>query len=172
MRARKRPGIETIQMKEMMETEDKISIRRAGLGDLEKVYECETTCFESPWSFAMLYEDIIENPNTVYFVVERGGEIIGYGGMWIVLDEAHITNVCILPAYREKGYAKQLMAVLADASRERGASGMSLEVRVSNKPALKLYKRCGFSIQGLRKKYYHNKEDAYVMWTEKDTIPI
>jgi len=155
-----------------MELDKDLNIRRAVLADLEKIHECEMTCFESPWSFAMLYEDIVENNNTVYLVVELNGEIIGYGGMWIVLDEAHITNVCILPGHREKGYAKQLMKALSRASKEHGAASMSLEVRVSNKPALKLYKKCGFSIQGLRKKYYKNNEDAYVMWTERDVIPI
>lgn len=154
-----------------MEQDKEISIRRAVLADLERVYECETICFESPWTFAMLYEDIIENPNTVYLVVELDGVVIGYGGMWVIADEAHITNVCILPEYRGKGYAKELMMALSKACLEKGASGMTLEVRVSNKPALKLYKRCGFTIQGLRKKYYQNSEDAYVMWTEKG-LPV
>ncbi len=146
--------------------ENRFVIRKAEQSDLEKIHECETASFEQPWTFAMLYDDIIENANTVYLVVEQSGEIIGYGGMWIVLDEAHITNVCIKPAYRNQGYAKALMNELARVSRECGANSMTLEVRVSNKPALRLYKHCGFTIQGLRKRYYQNREDAYVMWTE------
>jgi len=145
-----------------------VVIRKARLGDLDRISLCENTCFESPWSFAMLYEDIVENPNTVYLVVELDGKVIGYGGMWIVLDEAHITNVCILPEYRGRGYAKMLMKRLASEGNMRGAESMSLEVRVSNKAALKLYRSCGFKIQGLRKKYYQNNEDAYIMWTERE----
>ena len=155
-----------------MNLADKINIRRADFMDLEKIYECEECCFDSPWSYAMLYDDIIENTNTVYLVVELNGDIIGYGGMWIVLDEAHITNVCIKPEYRGLGYAKLLMKELAAVSKMAGAGSMTLEVRVSNRPALRLYKRCGFTIQGLRKNYYRNREDAYVMWTEKDGLTI
>lgn len=147
-----------------------ITIRRAEYLDLEKIFECETACFEQAWTYAMLYDDIIENQNTVYLVVERNGEIIGYGGMWIVMDEAHITNVCIKPQFRGQGYAWALMKELSKASKQNGAKSMTLEVRVSNKAALRLYKKCGFTIQGLRKKYYQNSEDAYVMWTERDTL--
>ena len=86
-----------------------ISIRRAEIGDLEQIHYCENTSFELPWSYAMLYDDIIENENTVYLVVELDGKIIGYGGMWIIFDEAHITNVCVLPEYRGRGYAYALM---------------------------------------------------------------
>lgn len=148
----------------------KLNIRRAEREDLEKIYECETASFDSPWTYAMLYDDILENPRTVYLVVELDGQVVGYGGMWIVLDEAHITNVCVKPEHRGNGYAKLLMKALLDESEAHGARSMTLEVRVSNKPALKLYKRCGFTIQGLRRKYYQNSEDAYVMWTERGII--
>ncbi|WP_346979927.1 ribosomal protein S18-alanine N-acetyltransferase [Christensenella minuta] len=145
-----------------------VVIRRAERGDLEDIHYCENSSFDLPWSYAMLYDDIIENENTVYLVVEKNGHIIGYGGMWIIFDEAHITNVCILPAYRGRGYAYALMQELNRAAKEHGADAMSLEVRVSNRAALKLYKKCGFSIHGIRKRYYSNNgEDAYVMWTER-----
>lgn len=145
-----------------------LAIRRAEIGDLEQIHYCENTSFELPWSYAMLYDDIIENENTVYLVVEFDGKIIGYGGMWIIFDEAHITNVCILPEYRGNGYAYSLMTALIGTAKEHGADAMSLEVRVSNKAALKLYKKCGFTIHGIRKRYYSNNgEDAYVMWTER-----
>lgn len=151
---------------------DGVTIRQAQITDLDKIYECETICFESPWSFSMLYEDIVVNTNTVYMVIEKDEQIIGYGGMWIIVDEAHITNVCVRPEFRGNGYAKQLMRSLAQKSHLYGAEAMTLEVRVSNRAALKLYKHCGFSIQGLRKKYYSNKEDAYIMWAEQSTMPI
>lgn len=144
-----------------------ITIRKARLEDLDAIYLCESTCFVEAWSYSMLYDDIIENPNTRYLVVQKGDRVVGYGGMWIVLDEAHITNVCILPEYRGNGYAYALMQALQEEAIANEASSMTLEVRVSNKNALKLYKKCGFSIHGLRKRYYpNNGEDAYVMWTE------
>lgn len=116
----------------------------------------------------MLYDDIVDNSNTIYIVVVQNGEIIGYGGMWIIFDEAHITNVCILPEFRGNGHAYKLMRELMKLARQNGADSMSLEVRVSNKNAIKLYKKCGFSIHGIRKRYYSNNgEDAYVMWTER-----
>ncbi|MEA4854581.1 MAG: ribosomal protein S18-alanine N-acetyltransferase [Christensenella sp.] len=147
---------------------NEVEIRVADIGDLEQIHYCENSSFELPWSYAMLYDDIIENENTVYLVVVKDGQIIGYGGMWIIFDEAHITNVCILPDFRGNGYAYALMRELIHVSKEHGATAMSLEVRVSNKAALKLYKKCGFTIHGIRKRYYSNNgEDAYVMWTER-----
>ena len=125
----------------------RVAVRRAALRDLEKIYACEAASFAEPWTYAMLYDDIFENANTVYLVVELSGEIIGYGGMWVVMDEAHITNVCILPEYRKKGYARVLMKELIRMGKERGAQSMTLEVRVSNKPALRLYKQCGHGYQ-------------------------
>ena len=144
----------------MRELKD-IVIRRARREDLEDIHYCENSSFDLPWSYAMLYDDIIENDNTVYLVVEKDGRIIGYGGMWIIFDEAHITNVCILPEYRGAGYGYRLMQELIEVSKEFGADAMSLEVRVSNKTAMKLYKKCGFSVHGIRKRYYSNNgEDA------------
>ena len=115
----------------------------------------------------MLYSDICDNEITVYCVIEEQGKLIGYGGMWIILDEAHITNVCVLPEKRRQGYATKLMDELAGIASGLGADNMTLEVRVSNEEALKLYEKCGFHIQGVRKKYYSNNgEDAYIMWKE------
>ncbi len=143
-------------------------IRPAQMADLEEIHFCENACLVPPWTYAMLYDDIIENNHTYYCVVELDGKIIGYGGMWIVIDEAHITNVCILPEYRKRGFAILLMRELMSHAKKCGAISLSLEVRVSNKGAISLYRKCGFSIHGLRKKYYSNDgEDAYVMWTER-----
>jgi ribosomal-protein-alanine N-acetyltransferase len=144
-----------------------IKIRRAERNDLEQIHTLENSCFEIPWSYEMLYEDICVNKGTVYYVVEEEGFVVGYGGMWIILDEAHITNVCIAPDKRRHGYAMLLMKKLCDKAQSLGADSMTLEVRVSNHDALHLYKKCGFTIHGLRKRYYsNNNEDAYIMWRE------
>lgn len=144
-----------------------LKIRKAACADLEQIHTLENICFDIPWSYEMLYEDICVNKGTVYYVVEDDGKIVGYGGMWIILDEAHITNVCIDPEKRRKGYAMLLMKTLCDKAQSLGADNMTLEVRVSNHDALRLYKKCGFSVHGLRKRYYsNNNEDAYIMWRE------
>lgn len=115
----------------------------------------------------MLYEEVCENRSAVYLVLLVNGRVVGYCGANIVLDESHVMNMCVLPDYRGKGYAKLMMRALQDASKERGADAMTLEVRTSNRAALRLYKDCGFTIQGLRKNYYNGREDAYVMWTRR-----
>lgn len=139
-------------------------IRRARLQDLDAVAACENACFEHPWSFAMLYEDICETAAAIYLVAELDGEIIGYGGTHIVIDESHITNLCILPEYRRRGYGHALMMALMDVSKDEGAEAVTLEVRVSNRAALHLYLGMGFTIAGIRRNYYEGREDAYVMW--------
>lgn len=147
--------------------DDEIVIRRAKIEDIRQIHYIESVCFDDPWSYEMLYNDIFDNDITVYMVVEKQGKVIGYGGMWIIFDEAHITNVCIHPELRRKGYAKKLMEVLTKEAADMGAYSMTLEVRVSNEGAMKLYNNCGFHIQGVRKKYYSNNgEDAYIMWRE------
>lgn len=143
---------------------DEMVIRRAVLGDLDGIYSCEQVCFEDPWSFAMLYDDICETPAAVYIVCELRGQIIGYAGTHMVIDESHITNVCVRPEYRKRGYGKALMETLMEISRENGAEAITLEVRVSNRAALRLYLGLGFTIAGIRRNYYPGREDAYVMW--------
>lgn len=141
-----------------------LTIRRAALGDLDEIYSCEQASFEDPWSFAMLYNDICETPAAVYLVGILHGQVIGYGGTHIVIDESHITNLCIRPEHRKQGYGRALMEALMDVSRENGAEAVTLEVRVSNRAALRLYLSLGFTIAGVRRNYYPGREDAYVMW--------
>lgn len=139
-------------------------IRRARLGDLDGIYSCEQASFEDPWSFAMLYDDICETPSAIYLVCELDGGIIGYAGTHIVIDESHITNLCIRPEFRGQGHGRALMEALMEVSRSQGAEAITLEVRVSNRPALRLYMDLGFTIAGIRRNYYPGREDAYVMW--------
>lgn len=146
-------------------------IRRAGLQDLDGMYSCEQESFEDPWSFAMIYDDVCETPAAIYLVCELDGEIIGYAGTHIVIDESHITNLCIRPGFRQQGYGRALMEDLIAVSRENGAEAVTLEVRVSNRPALRLYMDLGFTIAGIRRNYYPGREDAYVMWLGEGPRP-
>ena len=93
--------------------------------------------------------------------------IIGFAGMWHVLDEAHVTTIGVLPKLQGKGLGELLFLCLVDEAVRRGATWLTLEVRVSNYGAQQLYRKYGFTIQGKRQRYYtDNNEDAYIMWSE------
>jgi ribosomal-protein-alanine N-acetyltransferase len=98
--------------------------------------------------------------------------IIGYGGVWLMMDEAHITTLGVSPAYRGKGIGEFLLIGLIDVALQLGASWLTLEVRVSNTTAQNLYRKYTFKEAGVRKKYYtDNNEDAYIMWSDEITRP-
>lgn len=93
--------------------------------------------------------------------------IIGFAGMWHVLDEAHVTTIGVLPDYQGRGLGEVLFLAMIDEAIRRNAVWLTLEVRVSNYAAQQLYRKYGFSIQGKRQRYYtDNNEDAYIMWSE------
>ncbi len=92
--------------------------------------------------------------------------ILGFAGMWILYDEAHITTIGVDPTYRGRGLGEMLLVDLIAEALRRGATWLTLEVRVSNEPAQALYRKYGFSVQGTRRRYYSdNNEDAYIMWS-------
>ncbi|RLQ91189.1 ribosomal-protein-alanine N-acetyltransferase [Falsibacillus albus] len=133
--------------------------------DLDGVLEVEKESFSIPWSREAFYNEIENNQFAVYIVAEMEGQIAGYCGVWLVLDEAHITNVAVLPAYRGMKIGQSLMEKTMDLAREHGAASMTLEVRMSNEPAQGLYRKLGFKNGGIRKRYYtDNQEDALIMW--------
>ena len=102
-----------------------------------------------------------------YMVMERGGRILGYGGMWMIVDEAHVTNIAVSEAYRGQGLGKRLLRELMRTAQWLGAVRMTLEVRVTNEIAKSLYERMGFYASGIRPNYYSdNMEDALIMWAE------
>jgi [ribosomal protein S18]-alanine N-acetyltransferase len=98
--------------------------------------------------------------------IERTGAILGYAGMWLMLDEAHITTIAMRNNWRGKGLGELLLASLVETAYDIGAHRITLEVRVSNEPAQKLYRKYGFSEEGVRPRYYSdNNEDAFIMTT-------
>ncbi|MBP3040178.1 ribosomal protein S18-alanine N-acetyltransferase [Bacillaceae bacterium Marseille-Q3522] len=133
--------------------------------DIEEVLEIERLSFSVPWTREAFYYELQENRFAVYLVLLHKESIIGYCGSWIVMDEAHITNVAILPEYRGKKFGRALMEKIMNVAREMGAKRMTLEVRVSNHIAQSLYRKFGFQNGSIRKNYYSDiKEDALVMW--------
>lgn len=139
-------------------------IRQMEFNDLDGVMRVEHKSFTLPWTKGM-FEDELYNPQAHYLVLEVSGEIAGYAGYWKILDEGHITNVAIHSDYRRLGYGRRLIQALIEQAKAMDIVAMTLEVRVSNNPAISLYQSFGFQTEGIRKRYYtDNQEDAAIMW--------
>lgn len=135
--------------------------------DIDQILEVEHASFTTPWSREAFYNEIHNNKFAVYIVIEADGKIVGYCGAWIVIDEAHVTNIAILPEYRGMKLGEALLRKMMLKAISMGARSMTLEVRVTNYIAQSLYKKLGFQEGGLRKNYYSdNQEDARVMWVK------
>jgi [ribosomal protein S18]-alanine N-acetyltransferase len=135
--------------------------------DIDQVLEIEHASFATPWSREAFYNELNMNKFAVYIVLEVDQKVVGYCGVWVVIDEAHVTNIAILPKYRGRKFGEALMQNLFDVAKTMGAKSMTLEVRVTNYVAQALYRKFGFQKGGLRKNYYtDNQEDALVMWVK------
>ena len=138
-------------------------IRRMTLNDVDAVHAIETATFPRPWTREDFIKEMTVNACARYLVAERDGQVIGYAGAWIVLDEAHITNVAITESWRGQGIGKLLTAGLLQYASNLGVVYATLEVRRSNEKAKKLYQSQGFEYVGVRKRYYEdNGEDALI----------
>ena len=141
-----------------------IAFRPMQKADLDRVAELEKLCFRTPWSYNALAGEL-KNSVARYRVAEQNGVVIGYAGMWVIYDEAHITNVAIAPDARGHGYGRALMLEMMQLALSLGAAMMTLEVRESNLTAQSLYYSLGFEKAGVRKKYYSDTgESAYILW--------
>lgn len=138
------------------------------LADLDGVMVVERLSFLTPWSRDAFAEELLQT-FTVYVVARAGQHVVGYGGMHVVFDEAHVTNVAVHPDWRGQGLGERIMRRLIHLAAARGAHRMTLEVRASNEPAKRLYAKLGF-VTGpgaVRRGYYTDTgEDAIVMWKE------
>lgn len=142
-------------------------IRPMQESDLPKILEIEHACFPSPWAPQSFVSELRDNEYARYFCLEHEGKIIGYMGLWFILEEGHITNVAIAPEYQGIGRGEFLMRSVIDLMVKEGMERMTLEVRASNMAAQRLYGRIGFVTAGLRKGYYSdNREDALIMWLD------
>ncbi|ELK45814.1 ribosomal protein S18-alanine N-acetyltransferase [Halobacillus sp. ACCC02827] len=141
------------------------AIRQMTPADVEGVMEVEKISFPVPWSEETFQKEMDDNPYAHYYVVEEEGRIIGYCGLWLIIDEAHVTNIAIHPDYRGQKHGENLFRHTCEQAIEHGAIQLSLEVRVSNTAAQHMYRKFGLVPGGIRKRYYSdNGEDALVMW--------
>ncbi|MDN7246092.1 ribosomal protein S18-alanine N-acetyltransferase [Planococcus shenhongbingii] len=142
-----------------------ITFRKMTVKDIDEVYEIETLSFTLPWTKESFFYEMLHNENAYYVVAETDKGIVGYCGMWLVLDECHVTNIAIHPEERGKKLGERLMKAAIETAKAHGAILMTLEARVSNTVAQNLYQKLGFKNGGIRKRYYtDNLEDAIVMW--------
>lgn len=132
---------------------------------IDGVLEVENSTFHIPWTRADFEKEIKENNMAVYKVALDDGKPVGYAGMWHIVNEGHITNVAVHEDYRRQGIGERLIDALFDVANDREMIGLTLEVRISNMAAQKLYTKKGFRPEGFRKNYYQDtKEDAVIMW--------
>ncbi|MBR1607029.1 MAG: ribosomal protein S18-alanine N-acetyltransferase [Clostridia bacterium] len=141
------------------------TIRRMTVEDVDAVHAIEAATFAIPWSRQSFYEEMTRNACARYLVaVLDTGEIVGFAGMWVVLDEGHITNIAVRADQRGQGIGRALTAALMQYAANLGVVYMTLEVRRSNEVAQHVYLSHGFIQVGVRKKYYEdNGEDALFM---------
>lgn len=148
---------------------EQITFRRADIDDIDRIYAIEQVCFPNPWSRTSFHNEIVNNHFATYFIVEIDDRQIGYCGVWVIMDEANITNIAILPEYQGNKFGEALLRNVMMFAKAIGAKTMSLEVRVTNIVAQNLYRKLGFQAGGIRKNYYSdNGEDAFVMWVNLD----
>ena len=140
-----------------------LNVREMKQDDLRDILAIENKSFKSPWT-KRLFEETLFSPIAANFVITAGDEIVGYLCLYTVEDEAHILNIAISPAHRQKGHASVLMDKVIEQMGEKGITQYYLEVREGNNEALGLYRKFGFTAIGKRKKYYTDtNEDALVM---------
>lgn len=131
---------------------------------LPQVLEIEKQANSAPWS-EKSFRNELDHAFGVFLVALVEGKVVGYGGIWLVVDEAHVTNLAVDSSMHRQGIARRLMTELLNRARERGMTCSTLEVRASNEAAIRLYEGLGYKQTAVRRGYYpDNREDAVVMW--------
>ncbi|MDR1209737.1 MAG: ribosomal protein S18-alanine N-acetyltransferase [Clostridiales bacterium] len=131
---------------------------------VDAVYAIELGSFSIPWTKGEFYREL-GSEHAVYLAASLGGEIVGYAGMWHIVNEGHITNVAVREDCRGQGVGGALVAGLLREAAKLGMIGVTLEVRAGNARAQALYSKFGFRPEGIRKNYYSDvREDAIIMW--------
>lgn len=131
---------------------------------VEEISKINSLSFHTPWSKESILKEL-DNKFARYVVASIDGRVIGYGGVWLIVDEGHITNIAVHPEYRGIGVGDMLVDSIIEICNLEDIDGVTLEVRESNTPARRLYEKHGFIDEAKRKGYYQDtKEDAIIMW--------
>lgn len=132
--------------------------------DIPGVLKVSTLSLKESWSIDSFTKEL-SNPLAKYIVAKFDDTVVGFAGVWTILDEGHITNIAVHPNYRKQKIGSKLVKSLLDYCHSCNCNALTLEVRESNLPAQGLYKKYGFKEEGIRKNYYSdNKENAIIMW--------
>lgn len=144
-----------------------ITIRRLKPGDVKRLSVIEEESFSMPWS-AKAFADLLDRPYCLYLVAETEGNVIGCCGLTNICNEGNIDNVVVDNAFRGKGVAQKMLRELIRQGRQEGIADFTLEVRVSNEPAIHVYEKLGFVSEGIRPHFYEKpEEDALIMWMRR-----
>ncbi len=134
--------------------------------DIARVMEIEKQCFSTPWHESTYLTELI-NRSAHYITAWADDKIVGFSGMWLLMDEAHITTIGVDPAYRGRKIGEQMLYAILEEAQNRGARRATLEVRESNFLAQNLYRKYGFSPAAIRRGYYSdNNENAVIFWVD------
>lgn len=145
---------------------DPVSVEPMRRADVARVSEIEVRCYAVPWH-ENAYHTELHNPAAQYLVARYDGKVVGYGGMWVIMDEAHITTLAVDPIHQRRKIGERILIALLEESILRGASRATLEVRENNVAAQRLYRKFGFREAAIRKHYYtDNQEHALIMWAD------
>lgn len=153
-------------MIEVDSTEQRVFLEPLTLGDLERVMQIDRASYSAPWKQST-YRTELRNRSATYLVARMRGDVVGYAGIWSIMDEAHITTIAVDQAYRRRHIGERLLVAIMEEAVLKGAHYVTLEVRESNLPARALYEKYGFRVVAIRRNYYtDNSESALVMWAE------
>lgn len=171
----------------MVQIRQQLAIELMRESDVNTVQEIEREIFATPWPRNAYYRELASRASAHYLVLRQEGldtrpsevksadfdpTIIGYGGMWRMYDEAHVTTIGVRRDLQHHGYGRILFAALVQAAYDMGAKWVTLEVRTTNDNAMRMYEGFGFKVIGRRKGYYtDNGEDAIVMWSDSIHSP-
>jgi ribosomal-protein-alanine N-acetyltransferase len=171
----------------MVQVRQQLSLELMRESDVNTVQEIEREIFATPWPRNAYYRELASRASAHYVVLRQEGTlerppayrstdldptIIGYGGMWRMYDEAHVTTIGVRRDLQHSGYGRIIFAGLVQAAYDMGAKWVTLEVRTSNDNAMKMYEGFAFKVIGRRKGYYtDNGEDAIVMWSDSIHSP-
>lgn len=141
-----------------------LTVESLTVENVSEVAALDKRCFgEHAWSENLLQGEIGET-NKHYVVLKEDGKVVAYGGFCQVFDEGDIMNICVDDTHRRKGYATEILRSFFNVAEKLGVNAFTLEVRVSNEPARRLYEKNGFTFVGVRKNYYPDGEDACIYW--------
>jgi ribosomal-protein-alanine N-acetyltransferase len=144
-----------------------VDLRRLESGDLDAVEEIERVSYPTPWSRSMFAAELQKPSSIAIGAYHRSGELVGYAIVSRYVDAWHVMNIAVIPEFRRRGIGKSLLERLFEVTASDPQRGYTLEVRVSNADAIRLYEKLGFEARGIRRGYYtDNREDALIMWRE------